>query len=440
MKTILTSIAAGSLLAALAVAQQPRPRYTVTDLGTLPGGNFSQPGGMNDNGVLGGLSNLGPDGSQHAVLWYRGRIIDIAKPGLLGPNSGAFGVNQWGQVSIQAESTVKDPNNENFCGYGTGLKCLPFFWQGGVMTPLPTLGGYNGTVGNINNRGQVAGIAENSTRDPACRVGVSVGGTGPQVLDFEAVIWGPSQGEMRVLRPLPGDTVGMALWINDNGEAVGASGRCGNTVLPPLAFGPHAVLWEKDGSVHDLGNLGGTAVNIALAINNQGQAVGFSSLTDHSTPFFGTHAFLWTRETGKMRDLGTLPGDVVSGGQGINDRGEVVGLSFDPDGNPRAFLWRNGVMSDLNDLVPAGSPLFLLDAGGINSRGEITGFGVTHAGDVHAFLAAPTNGEDGRESFSPAAQEGTSESRQAALPENARKLLQQMLPFGRFGARPTGLR
>src|ERR1017187_8723874 len=128
----------------------------------------------------------------------------------------------------------------------------------------------------INNRGQVSGLAENSTRDPECAPGVAVDGTGPQVLDYEAVIWGPAPGEIRVLRPLPGDTVGMALWINDNGQAVGASGTCANTIVPGFAAGPHAVLWESNGSVHDLGNLGGTvntgslgAGTVAFAINNR---------------------------------------------------------------------------------------------------------------------------------------------------------------------------
>ena len=228
MKTIFTSIAAGSLLAALAMAQ-PQPRYAVTDLGTLPGGTSSLAYFVSDNGFASGQA-AAADGTQHAAVWYQGRIIDIAKPGLLGPNSVAFGINVSGQAEVQAESLTKDPNNENFCAYGTGLKCLQFFWQGGRMTPLPLLGGINGTVGQINNLGEVAGIAENSTRDPECPPGVSVSGTGPQVLDFEAVVWGTRQGEIRVLSPLPGDTVGMALWINDNGEAVGASGRCGNTV------------------------------------------------------------------------------------------------------------------------------------------------------------------------------------------------------------------
>src|ERR1022692_4898253 len=60
MKTILTSIAAGSLLAALAAAQTPR--YTITDLGTLPGGTYSYAYGMNSAGwVTGGGCHLNPD-------------------------------------------------------------------------------------------------------------------------------------------------------------------------------------------------------------------------------------------------------------------------------------------------------------------------------------------------------------------------------------------
>src|SRR5580692_8770889 len=220
------------------------------------------------------------------------------------------------------------------------------------MTALPTLGGPNAIVGGINRRGEIAGIAETSTKDKNCAPGVSMSGTGPQVLDYEAVIWGPNPGQIRQLNPLPGDTVGMALSINDNGQAVGASGTCANTELPGIAFGPHAVLWDTDGSVIDLGNLGGTNSNIGQSINSKGQVVGVSSLADQSPPV----AFLWTKATG-MQSLGTLPGDLFSVANSINDNGEVVGESDDANGNRRAYVRQNGLMMDLNALVPAGSPL-----------------------------------------------------------------------------------
>jgi probable HAF family extracellular repeat protein len=371
------------------VMEQPPARYELTDLGILPGGTFSQATYVNDRGLIVGIADL-PDGSQHGVVWQGGQIMDIGKPGLGGPNSGVFGFNARGQALVQAESQTVDPNQENFCAYGTGLTCLPAIWQGGKMKALPTLGGPNGTVGVINAAGIAAGIAETSMRDPECPLGKGPSGTGPQVLDFEAVVW--QGGQVRGLAPLAGDKVGMAFWINDNGQVVGVSGSCADTSLPPVAFGPHAVLWERDGTATDLGNLGGTVDfkagvgNNALSINNLGQVVGLSALKGNET----NHGFLWNRGTG-MRDLGTLPGDANSVGSCINDRGQVVGISFGENG-PRGYLWDNGVMTDFNDLVGPDSPLYVLFTTGINNSGEVVGFGVTDAGETHAFAARPVGG------------------------------------------------
>jgi probable HAF family extracellular repeat protein len=52
-------------------------------------------------------------------------------------------------------------------------------------------------------------------------------------------------------------------------------------------------------------------------------------------------------------------------------------------------LWQDNVMADLNTLVPADSPLYLVLAFQINDAGEIVGLGVTSAGQSHAFLATP---------------------------------------------------
>jgi probable HAF family extracellular repeat protein len=181
----------------------------------------------------------------------------------------------------------------------------------------------------------------------------------------------------------------------------------------------------------DLGSLGGTGHGngiVAVDLNNKGQVVGNSDLPG-DTNF---HAFLWTETTG-MQDLGTLPGDVNSAAISINDAGEMVGLSLDAKFNPRAFFWQNGVMTDLNALIPGGSPLFLLTGCSINSRGEIIGIAVEKStGDVHGYLAAPSNGAAAGESVSTAAQGVTSPM---VLPEDVRKELQQRVRFGRFGAR-----
>lgn len=399
------TLLAGIILTTGVAGAQTLPRYTVVDLGTLPGGAFSQANGASDSRLVVGISSDNA-GTQQAMVWSGMFRMNIGTPGL---NSGAYAVNNRGQIAVQAEVALPDPNNENFCAYGTGKRCLPYIWDGGALRQLPLLGGNNGSVGSVNNRGEVAGGAETPLHEPNCPSGVSVSGTGPQVLNFQAVVWGPGAGQIRTLSPLAGDTMGMATAINDQGEAVGATGTCSNLVLPPLAFGPHAVLWDKEGKPRDLGNLGTTALNIALAINNKTQVVGVSSLYPDSSPFGGSHAFLW--QNGVMKDLGTLPGDVQSVAQSINDAGQVTGVSFDAHGNPRPFLWQNGIMQDLNELVVGGAQLYLLFGPFINANGEIAGFGVTEHGDVHAFLASPAAGR--------------SEARKATakVPENLQKVI-----------------
>jgi probable HAF family extracellular repeat protein len=51
-------------------------------------------------------------------------------------------------------------------------------------------------------------------------------------------------------------------------------------------------------------------------------------------------------------------------------------------------------MIDLNMAIPAGSPMFLMEAAAINDRGEIAGWGQFANGDHRAFLLIPCNGDD----------------------------------------------
>lgn len=111
--------------------------------------------------------------------------------------------------------------------------------------------------------------------------------------------------------------------------------------------------------------------NLALWINNSGNVVGFSPLSDNST----FHAFLWNRETGRTIDLGTVPGVTDSAALAINDNGVVVGVSSDATHLPAA-IWKHVTAIDLNTLIPANSPLYLLTVCSINSRGQIIGLAV----------------------------------------------------------------
>jgi probable HAF family extracellular repeat protein len=74
----------------------------------------------------------------------------------------------------------------------------------------------------------------------------------------------------------------------------------------------------------------------------------------------------------------------------VNNRDEVVGFSIDGLGM-HPFLWHDGVMVDLNTLIPADSPLYLLGASSINDAGEIAGQGcvLPDCSVLHAFRATP---------------------------------------------------
>ena len=365
---------------------QPALRYTVTDLGTvgrLPG----QPFTLTDNRLIAGTAVT--DSGLHAVVWSRGNVMtDLGSAGL---TSIAWGINDSGVAVGQAEIGTQDPGGEDFCGTNslglpaTGAPCVPFAAQAGTMNALRTLGGANGVAYAVNARGQIAGAAENRTVDPAC--------PSPQKYQFKPVLW--HGAEVEELPTAGGDRNGVAVAINENGDMVGASGNCvefnANSLehLQPL----HALLWEA-GRVIDLGNLGGTGQILGHGthqINNNREVVGWSDVAGDRA----AHAFRWTK-VGGMQDLGTLEGDGHSLGLGINDGGVITGISAAPDFSTlRAFVWRGGVMMDLNQLTPPTSALYLLTACSVNARGEIIGFAVDHQGNLHGYLAAPVGAGEG---------------------------------------------
>jgi probable HAF family extracellular repeat protein len=361
-------------------AQRVRTGYDVVVLSSL-GGTRSIGNSINNSSWVAGTSRLAGNQTVHAVLWFAGRMLDLGTLG--GPHSGVIWPvkNTRGLISGIAETAEIDPLGENwscsafFPNHASNV-CRGFVWQLGHMRALPTFGGTHGFATGTNNRGQTVGWAENTVHDPTCNA--------PQVLQFRGAVWGPGQEQMEELPPLPGDSTTAATAINDRGQIAGISGICGNAVGEYSAA--HAVLWDR-GRVFDLGGLGGVAWNTPMAINDRGDIVGFANAEGTDPPNdFNVRAFLWTTRDG-MRNLGTLPGDATSQALGINERRQVVGVSC--GAICRAFLWDDGVMTDLNERVVSGSSETLRIAGDINDGGQISGQTVNASNERSAFVAYP---------------------------------------------------
>ena len=141
--------------------------------------------------------------------------------------------------------------------------------------------------------------------------------------------------------------------ISDNGSVVGdiIVGNSG-----------HAALWNGS-TIIDLGTLGGSNSS-ARGVNDAGQVVGLSYVPGLSEQ----HAFVW--QNGVMTDLGGFGGTYhgyMNLANGINASGQIVGRADRLVGGWGPFLWETGVMSDLGDSSEAA------EAFAINTAGVVVG-------------------------------------------------------------------
>jgi probable HAF family extracellular repeat protein len=112
--------------------------------------------------------------------------------------------------------------------------------------------------------------------------------------------------------------------------------------------------------VTPLGILPGDDNSLARGINDAGQVVGVSGTN------LGTqHAFFW--ENGSMTPIGTL-GGTESVATGINNSGTVAGYAQTSDGSYHAFTWRDGTFTDLGTNGSNGSYAYA-----INDAGKVAG-------------------------------------------------------------------
>jgi probable HAF family extracellular repeat protein len=418
----LFTVCCGLVLSKTTAAQQ----YQVSYLDDL--GGSSRGSSINNRGWVAGFSLLTGNQSRHATLWRDGSILDLGTLGGSDKNSSVVWPVKNNRGIIAGISQTDEPEvlgeNWSCSAFFSGPKqfghtCLGFVWDSGVkreLLPLP--GGHNSFATGADNIGQVVGWAENGVHDPTC--------VAPQVLQFRPVIWGPGTEQIRDLPLIAGDTSGAATAINNRGQIVGISGICDQAVGRYSA--KHAVLWDNGGVV-DIGNLGVELWNTPMAINNHGDIAGFFGTDPTDLDGNYLRGFVWSQKEG-IREIAPLPltGHISSQANGINERGQVVGFSCTLDSDCRAFLWENGVLKNINDLVAPGFSGVLLFAQDINDQGEITGRAFDPAtGLRRAFVAVPVANSQGQSNV----KTPLSASRaRIVLPEKVKQSLRQQRGLG----------
>jgi probable HAF family extracellular repeat protein len=374
-KRIMSAASALAVLALLgmgsstAVAQT----YDVTDLGVLPkkGVDGTVATAINDQGQVAGTSR------DTAFKYHSSsRQLEDLTSKLPGATSRGFGINEAGLVV--GDSTF--PGNGVVIGGRQPVSRAALFKEGSA-TDLGTLknGGSYSRANSINAAGQVVGFS------------------GPQIdsTTSRAFIWSSVTGMMDL--GTLGGAYAQAWGINDAGFVTG------NAQTADKAGSSHAFLWQAGARMmRDLGTVAGD-FSFGTFINANNHVVGYSTINKQNDRM---HAFIF--DGVKMRDLGSLGAGSVENDQsfalGVNAKDEVVGYSYLPservagDGpirQPRqvAFLYRDGVMSDLNSLIgDASKTYWLQSATAINNKGQITALAFdSSANAFRAVLLTPVN-------------------------------------------------
>jgi MYXO-CTERM domain-containing protein len=375
----------GGLLAGLAVAPAAQAlTFSLTDLGPAPGFNpqYSAGRAINEQGTV--VGHIGDGGiNAQTAIWSvptmegTQRVAAYVPPKSGYRNSIADGINASGTIA----GTVADGGP------------LPAVYRSGSWTLLPSL--YTVSVG-----GQAFDIND---------AGVVVGQDLPGNYGFP-LRWLPDGSGGYTPQRLNG------LGGGGKASAINASGQIAGGSNADVLLGPsHAVLWQADGSVTDLGVLHRTGNHaLALGLNDTGLVVGESRNAQNRM-----EAFRW--QSGVMTGMAAIPGwdtyaflgsvSALSTARDANNAGWIVGEALRADGQKPGFLWRPGFgMQDLNSFISLADPFFsrsdvyqplpgfrVEDAHAVNESGQIVVTAVFNyvypntavRQATHAFLLTP---------------------------------------------------
>ena len=269
------------------------------------------------------------------------------------------------------------------------------------LAALGTLGGSSARAHDVNDHGEVVGEAQDAAGAPhavSWRNGAprDLGPGSAKAINNQGMIVGFHNGSARWINGVPerlttpeGLLGGEAIDVDEQGRVLFAGG--GQAGLWANGDTTHLTTtrqWQRINGMNGLAWVVGSMYGAdpvdavllrdrvvvpvagsrieaqAMAVNDRGDLVGYSV---GFRPRWTT-AFLRMSD-GAFRGLGQLGGDYMEAWD-LNERAEVVGWGRNARQEERGFVWSNGVMAELTDLLAAPGWV-VLRADAINESGQI---------------------------------------------------------------------
>lgn len=315
-------------------------QYEVHDLGKAGGiGSIA----LDVNKKLMAVGNTGWDGDG---LWRPG-IFSPGQPAVAIPTpgpGGATSINKKGEV-VGDYSTVAG-------GFG-------FIWKNNQLSTIPSNGWLWISPAAINDKSEIVGGGALCCSDPASHA------------------WKYSNGKLTDLGTWGGASA-YAVAINKKGDIAGNRIKYTATGVQ-VEQGIRII----DGKARALkGAVPGASVHLS-SMNDKGDVAGYL----YPAPGSDTTAFAFVDNKAQIIGRGQY-----GSAQSINNRGQVVGsLRSAESSGDYAFLWKNGTLTNLNNLpeVRAAGWIHLQRAAGISDDGVIVGLGFNAQNQGHAFMLVP---------------------------------------------------
>jgi len=329
------------------------PKFSIIDVGVLPGGTDAYAFGLNNHGDVSGRSAVVTGNGRNRTittftfLYKSGKLLSLGAPTKDQASLG-FAVNDSDQVAATGiDKGFESPYTVSLRANGKR-----------DWLALPNHGkapGYSLAYG-VNDRGSLVG---------------TVDGQG-------AALWTKTKSGYQI-KVLPGKKSAVAMAVDERNDAVG---------YDPTG---HSTLWLAGGSELSLTSLDGTdSEALSVAAGTKKLLVGGAS----KLPSGVTVATLWTVEPKGKRwtvrsviGLGVPTGYKSSEVESVNAAGEAVGYAWRQNALT-AVVWTGGQAYTLDPLLSKRGGWALTRAQAVNDKGQIAGWG-TVKGEIRPFLLTP---------------------------------------------------